>query len=76
MSQYLVRKGTVDYLYGYDRPLKEYFLTAVSRRGVRHIVGGPAGNGGGGVDLVEAAADLKVPLPEEHIRAALLDTPF
>ena len=76
MSQYLVRKGKIDYLYGYDRPLREFFLTAVSRRGVRHIVGGPAGNGGGGYDLVEAAADLKVPIPEDHIKAALMDMPF
>lgn len=82
MSRYHVKVGEVTFAYGYDRPLREYFLQKhTPGKGdypvVKDIVGSYTGNGHGTAgELLAAVAKHGVPLPEEHLTLIGLDLPF
>ena len=78
----------IHYVYGYDRPLQEYFLQAV---GVSmyygrsetvisdtpvELVGSLSNVYGSGVNLLDTAKRLDLKLPEAHAGQAMMDVPI
>lgn len=78
MSQYRAKgeKGRT-YVYGFDRPLQEYFLTIATPRGNHFSLVGSLGSiYGSGINLLEVLKKRKVVVPQEHVRAMEMDLPF
>lgn len=70
MSQY--RAKTEDgkmLLYGFDRPLQEYFLTVFDN-------GNPVEMFNDRNDIAQFLCDNEYTLPREHLMAMMLDVPF
>ena len=82
MSRYHVTVGTATFAYGYDHPLREYFLQRQRNRPgkypvIRDLVGSLTGGGyGTASELLAAVAQHGVPIPDEHREAAENDRPF
>lgn len=82
MSRYHVTVGGATFAYGYDRPLREYFLQRHTPGedgypDVEDLVGSSTGNGYGSAgELLAAVAEHGIPLPEEHLTLIGLDLPF
>jgi hypothetical protein len=82
MSRYVVKVGETTFAYGFDRPLQEYFLQKHTPGegdypDVEDLVGSMTGGGYGTAgELLEAVAKYEIPLPENHLLAAMMDLPF
>ena len=82
MSRYHLQHGKRTYAYGYDRPLREYFLQRHTLRKngypkVTDLVGSCSGKGyGTNWELLEAITKLKLVVPEAHLLAIQSDLPF
>jgi len=82
VSRYHVKVGGATFAYGYDRPLQEYFLQKHTPGegdypDVEDLVGSMTGGGYGTAgELLNAVAQYEIPLPENHLLAALMDEPF
>ena len=82
MSRYHVKVGDATFAYGYDRPLREYFLQRHTPGegdypDVEDLVGSLTGGGYGTAgELLNAVAQYDIPLPENHLLAVLMDEPF
>lgn len=82
MSRYHLQHGKGTYAYGYDRPLREYFLQRHTPRKngypkVTDLVGSLTGKGyGTNYELLAAIARLKLVVPDDHLLAIESDLPF
>jgi hypothetical protein len=82
MSRYHVQVGDATFAYGYDRPQDEYFLQKHlpgedGYPDVEDLVGSLTGNGYGTAgELLAAVAEHGIPLPDDHLTAICLETPF
>ena len=82
MSRYHLQHGKRTYAYGYDRPLREYFLQRHTLRKngypkVTDLVGSCSGNGyGTNWELLAAIAKFKLTVPGDHLLAIMSDLPF
>jgi hypothetical protein len=82
MSRYHVKVGDATFAYGFDRPLQEYFLQKHTPGDggypdVEDLVGSMTGGGYGTAgELLAAVHIFGIPLPDDHLTAICLDTPF
>lgn len=72
MSRYQIG----NYSYGYDNPLREYFLQKKTGSRIKEIVGCLAERAGTASNFVESVKELGIPVPEEHLQKAMCDLPF
>jgi len=64
------------FVYGFDRPLQEYFLQVIEDGEPQEIVGSLGLLSGTNGNMLEALQENEVQIPEEHLDRIILDLPF